>query len=238
MFLAGTNLAIIYFAIKGNFRKIVRNNEFVLYTILAAGFSIIIAILLTYIPGVTVSGALSDGFFNAISILSTTGFYTSNFSQWGNLAVLIIFILMFPGGMAGSASGGIKIIRLMIVTKNARNESKRLIHPHAYLPVRIDKKRVPQNIVYNLLIFIILYFFTLCAGTLLISFLDYDVITSFSTTASMLGNIGPGLGTFGPFTTYSAMPSTGKWLLCGLMLLGRLELLTVIVLFTRSFYKK
>jgi len=238
MFLAGTNLALIYFAIKGNFRKIIRNNEFVLYTILAAGFSLIIAILLTSGPGVTVSGALSDGFFNAISILSTTGFYTSNFGQWGNLAVLIIFILMFPGGMAGSASGGIKIIRLMIVTKNARNESGRLIHPHAYLPVRIDQKRVPQNIVYNLLIFIILYFLTLCAGTLIISFLDYDVITSFSTTASMLGNIGPGLGSFGPFTTYSAMPSTGKWILCGLMLLGRLELLTVIVLFTRSFYKR
>jgi len=238
MFLAGTNLALIYFAIKGNFRKIIRNNEFVLYTVLAAGFSLIIAVLLTSGPGVTVSGALSDGFFNAISILSTTGFYTSNFGQWGNLAVLIIFILMFPGGMAGSASGGIKIIRLMIITKNARNESGRLIHPHAYLPVRIDQKRVPQNIVYNLLIFIILYFLTLCAGTLIISFLDYDVITSFSTTASMLGNIGPGLGSFGPFTTYSAMPSTGKWILCGLMLLGRLELLTVIVLFTRSFYKR
>ena len=126
----------------------------------------------------------------------------------------------------------------MIVAKNVRNESRRLIHPHAYLPVRIDQKKVPQNIVYNLLIFIILYFITLCAGTLLISFLDYDVITSFSTTASMLGNIGPGLGTFGPFTTYSDLPSTGKWILSGLMLLGRLELLTVIVLFTRSFYKR
>jgi len=238
MFFAGTNLALIYFAIKGYFRKIIRNNEFILYTILAAGFSLIMAILLTSDPGVSVSMALSDGFFTTISILSTTGFYISNFSQWGSLAILIIFILMFTGGMAGSASGGIKIIRLMIVTKNGRNESGRLIHPHAYLPVRIDQKRVSQNIVYNLLIFIILYFITLCAGTLIISFLDYDVITSFSTTASMLGNIGPALGSFGPFTNYSAMPSTGKWILSGLMLLGRLELLTVIVMFTRSFYKK
>lgn len=238
MFIAGTNLALIYFAIKGNFKKIFRNNEFLFYTILAAGVSIIIAILLTSDPEVTVSGALSNGFFNTISILSTTGFYTSDFSQWGNLAILIIFILMFTGGMAGSASGGMKIIRMMIVTKNVRNESGRLIHPHAYLPVRIDQKRIPEKIVYNLLIFTILYFITLCAGTLIISFLDYDVITSFSTTASMLGNIGPGLGSFGPFTTYSAMPSTGKWILCGLMLLGRLELLTVIVLFTRSFYKR
>jgi trk system potassium uptake protein TrkH len=97
---------------------------------------------------------------------------------------------------------------------------------------------VPQNIVYNLLIFIILYFISICTGTILISFLDYDVITSFSTTASMLGNIGPGLGTFSPFANYADMPTTGKWILCTLMLLGRLELLTVIVLFTRSFYRR
>jgi trk system potassium uptake protein TrkH len=238
MFFAGTNLALFYFAVKGHFRKIIRNNEFVFYAILVTGFSLLITFLLFSGSGVPLSRALSDGFFNTISIITTTGFYTENFSQWGNVAVLIIFMLMFTGGMAGSVSGGIKIIRLMIIGKNSRNESRRLIHPFAYLSVRIKQKIVPQNIVYNLLIFIILYFITLCAGTLIISFLDYDVITSFSTAASMLGNIGPGLGTFGPFTTYADMPSTGKWILCMLMLLGRLELLTVMVLFTRSFYKK
>jgi trk system potassium uptake protein TrkH len=126
----------------------------------------------------------------------------------------------------------------MIAAKNSLNETKRLIHPNAYLPVRIDQKRIPQNIVYNLLIFISLYFISVCVGTLLISFMDYDLITSFSTTASMLGNIGPGLGTFSPFTSYAGMPATGKWILSALMLLGRLELLTVIVLFSRSFYKR
>jgi trk system potassium uptake protein TrkH len=238
MFFAGMNPALIYFAGKRNFIKIFHNNEFVLYSILAIGFSLLVASLLFFTSGVPSSAALSDGFFHTISVITTTGFYTENFSQWGNLLITIIFILMFTGGMAGSASGGIKIIRLMIIAKNNRNESKRLIHPYAYFPVRIDQKKVPQNIVYNLLIFIILYFISLCAGTILISFLDYDAVTSFSTTASMLGNIGPGLGTFGPFTNYADMPSTGKWILCSLMLLGRLELLTVIVLFTRSFYKK
>lgn len=238
MFFAGTNLALVYFAIKGNFRKIVRNNEFMFYAILVLGFSLLVSVLFLSESKVPLSTALSGGFFNTISIITTTGFYTQNFSQWGNLLILIIFILMFTGGMAGSASGGIKIIRLMIIGKNSRNESKRLIHPYAYLPVRIEQKTVAQNIVYNLLIFIILYFITLCTGTLIISFLDYNVVTSFSTAASMLGNIGPGLGTFGPFTTYSDMPFTGKWVLCMLMLLGRLELLTVIILFTQSFYKK
>jgi trk system potassium uptake protein TrkH len=238
MFFAGTNLALVYFAVKGQFKKIIRNNEFVIYAILATGFSLIITFLTFHKSGDPFSKDLADGFFNTISILTTTGFYTVNFSQWGNLAMMIIFILMFTGAMAGSASGGIKIIRLMIITRNARNESRRLIHPYAYLPVRIEQKKIPPNTVYNLLIFIILYFITLCAGALIISFLDYDVITSFSTAASMLANIGPGLGAFGPFTTYADLPSTGKWILCMLMLIGRLELLTVIVLFTRSFYKR
>jgi trk system potassium uptake protein TrkH len=238
MFFAGTNAALFYFALKGNFRKIVRNNEFVFYTILTICFSLIIAFLLFSASGVPHTGVLSSGFFHAISIITTTGFYTENFGQWGDLPVFIIFILMFTGGMAGSASGGIKIIRLMIISKNSRNELKRLVHPFAYLPVRIEQKKVSQNIVYNLLIFFVLYFITLCTGTLIISFLDYDIITSLSTTASMLGNIGPGLGHFSPFTTYADMSSTGKWILCILMLLGRLELLTVIILFTRSFYKK
>jgi trk system potassium uptake protein TrkH len=238
MFFAGMNPALFYFSVKRNFRKVFHNNEFVLYTILVIGFSLLVASLLFFTTRVPLSAALSDGFFHTISVITTTGFYTENFSQWSNLLITIIFILMFTGGMAGSASGGIKIIRLMIIAKNNRNEPKRLIHPYAYLPVSIDQKKVPQNIVYNLLIFIILYFISICTGTILISFLDYDVITSFSTTASMLGNIGPGLGTFSPFANYADMPTTGKWILCTLMLLGRLELLTVIVLFTRSFYRR
>ena len=238
MFFAGLNPVLFYFAVKRNIRKIIHNNEFVFYTILAVGFSLIVATLLFFTSGISFSAALSNGFFHAISVITTTGFYTDNFSQWGTLLATIIFILMFTGGMAGSASGGIKVIRLMITAKNSLNETKRLIHPNAYLPVRVDQKRIPQNIVYNLLIFIILYFISVCVGTLLISFMDYDLITSFSTTASMLGNIGPGLGTFSPFTNYAGMPVTGKWILSALMLLGRLELLTVIVLFSRSFYKR
>ncbi len=238
MFFAGMNPALFYFAAKRNFKKIIYNSEFVSYIILAIVFSILVAFLLYFKSGGPLFAALSDGFFHTISVMTTTGFYTQNFSHWGNLLITIIFILMFTGGMAGSASGGIKIIRLVITAKNNRNESKRLIHPNAYLPVRVDQKSISPNIIYNLLIFVVLYFISLCAGTILISFLDYDVITSFSTAASMLGNIGPGLGTFSPFTSYADMPSTGKWILSSLMLLGRLEILTIIVLFTRSFYKR
>jgi len=237
MFFAGTNPAIFYFGLKGNLKKIIRNNEFVFYSILIVGFSILISLLL-YFKTENSSSAFLNGFFHTVSIMTTTGFYTENFSQWGNLMILVIFILMFTGGMAGSSSGGIKVIRLLIIAKNNRTESKRLMHPYAYLPVRVDQKRVSPNIVYNLLVFIILYFISVCAGALIISLMDYDLISSFSTSASMLANIGPGLGTFSPFTTYSDLPSAGKWFLCGLMLLGRLELMTVLILFSRSFYKK
>ena len=141
--------------------------------------------------------------------------------------IIIVFILMFTGGMAGSTSGGIKAIRLLLITKNSRQELKRIIHPNAFIPVRCDKHTVPQSTIYNLLVFITLYFIFLCLGTFVISIMGYDMITSFSTSASMLGNIGPGIGTFGPFTNYSSVPMAGKWFLSGLMLLGRLEILTI-----------
>ena len=237
MFIAGTNMALVYFAIKGNYKKVLANNEFVLYAILVFVVSLIFGTLLHFRSGYLIGNAILNGFFHTISVLTTTGFYTQDYNLWGNFLVLIIFILMFIGGMAGSTSGGIKIIRLLIIAKNNRKELRRLIHPNAYLPVRIHHKTVPQNIVYNLLVFTALYFIILSIGTMVISFMDYDFISSFSASASMLGNIGPGLGSFGPFTNYANLPVAGKWFMCALMLLGRLELLTVIILFTRSFYK-
>jgi trk system potassium uptake protein TrkH len=144
---------------------------------------------------------------------------------------------MFTGGTSGSTSGGIKIVRLLLITKNSRQEMKRIIHPNGFIPVRLDKKVIPQITVYNLLVFITLYLFIMCLGSFIFSLMGYDLITSFSTSASMLGNIGPGLGTFGPFTNYSAIPMAGKILMSIMMLLGRLELLTVLILFSRKFYQ-
>lgn len=238
MFFAGTNPVLFYFGLKGNFRKIFRNNEFFFYALLIVGFSLIVSFLLLSEFQNSFFSALTSGFFHVVSIVTTTGFFTENYSHWGNLLILIIFILMFTGGMAGSASGGIKVIRLLIITKNNRIETRKLIHPSAYLPVYVDQKKIPYNIVYNLLIFIVLYFISVCTGALLISLMGYDIITSFSTTASMLANIGPALGSYGPFSTYTDVPAVGKWILTSLMLLGRLELLTVIILLTKSFYKR
>jgi len=238
MLFAGMNPALFYFAFKRNFSKIIRDDELKAYLTMVVLFSVLVIFLIFKLQGIPFSTAVLDGLFNTVSIITTTGFYTADFSQWGYLVLLLIFFLMFTGSMAGSASGGIKVIRLLIASRNARNESRRMIHPNAFITVRIDSKRMAQNSVNNLLVFIIIYFITFCAGALLISFLGYDIVTSFSTSASMLANIGPGLGTFSPFNTYADMATAGKWILSGLMLLGRIEILSVIILFTGSFYRK
>jgi trk system potassium uptake protein TrkH len=237
MFIAGTNLTLVYFGLKGNFKKIFGNNEFVFYTLICLIFALIGSSVLYYKSGFSLGKAILDGAFHVVSIITTTGFYTQNYNLWGNTILILFFILMFTGGTAGSTSGSIKIVILLLIAKNSRQELKRLIHPNAFIPVRLGKHIISQNIIYNLLVFIMLYFIFICFGTFIISFMGYDIITSFSTSASMLGNIGPGLGTFGPFSNYSAMPMAGKWFLSGLMLLGRLELLTVMILFTRNFYR-
>jgi trk system potassium uptake protein len=237
MFIAGTNLTLVYFGLKGNFKKIFGNKEFVFYTALCIIFSIVVSTILYLSSDFSTGKAIINGLFHAVSIITTTGFYTQNYNLWGSLILILVFVMMFTGGTAGSTSGGIKIVRLLLITRNSRQELKRLIHPSALIPVRLGKHTVSQSTIYNLLVFIILYFFITCFGAFMISMMGYDLITSFSTSASMLGNIGPGLGTFGPFTNYSAVPMAGKWFLSGLMLLGRLELLTVLILFTRNFYK-
>jgi len=236
MFIAGTNMTLIYFSLKGNFKKISGNNEFVFYSIICFIFVMLVSFILYFKSGFSYGKALLDSAFHVISIITTTGFYTKDHNLWGNIIIIIFFILMFTGGMAGSTSGGIKIVRLLLITKNNRQELKRLIHPSAFIPVRLDKRIIHQSTIYNLLVFIALYFFVVCIGAFIVSFMGYDIITSFSTSASMLGNIGPGLGTFGPFTNYSALPMAGKWFLSVLMLLGRLELITVMILFSKSFY--
>ncbi len=237
MFIAGINMATIYFGLKGNFKKVIGNNEFVFYFILCIVF-ILISYFVLYLGNGFPSGkAFMEGSFNIVSIITTTGYYTTDYNSWSNLMIIILFILMFTGGTSGSTSGGIKIIRLILITKNSRQELKRLIHPSGYLPVRHDRHTVPQSTIFNLLVFITIYFILLCFGAIIISFMDYDIITSFSTSASMLANIGPGIGNFGPFSNYSELPDGGKFFLTGLMLLGRLEFFAVLILFTKSFYK-
>ncbi len=238
MFLAGTNLTIVYFGLKRNFKKVTGNSEFIFYTIVCLVF-VIIGALALWIKNIFPAGKVFiEGAFHVISVITTTGYYNSDWNAWGNFLILIIFILMFTGGTSGSPSGSLKIIRLLLATINARHEMRKMIHPHAVIPIRLGKETIPQSLIYNLLVFITLYFIITCISSLVISFMGYDVITSFSTSAAMLGNIGPALGSFGPFTNYSELPMAGKWFFSFLMLIGRLELFSVLILFSGSFYRR
>jgi trk system potassium uptake protein TrkH len=238
MFIAGTNMTIVYFGAKRNFGKIFASNDFAFYLGICLFFSLVVSGILYVKEIFNPINSIINGTFHVVSIITSTGYYTSNYSLWGNFVVLIVFILMFTGGTTGSASGGIKITRLMIMTKNSRMELRRQIHPNAFIPVRLNQRIVPQTLVYNVLVFVCLYFLIICASALVISFMGYDLLTSFGTSAAMLGNIGPGLGALGPFTTYTGLPGAGKLFLTALMLLGRLELMTVLILFARSFYRR
>lgn len=238
MFLAGTNLTLVYFGYQKNFKKITGNHEFRFYTILCLFFLVIISFTLLF-RGIYPAGkALAEGAFQTVSTITTTGFYNADYNSWGGLMILIIFMLMFTGGTSGSASGSLKMLRVLLAAINTRHEMKRLIHPSAVIPIRLDGKVIPKELIYNLLVFTTLYFVVICISAIVVSFMGYDLITSFSTSAAMLGNIGPAPGSFGPFSTFASLPVAGKWFFSFIMLLGRLEILTVLILFTGSFYRR
>lgn len=237
MVIAGTNFSLAYFGLHGKFRKIFTNDEFIFYISLLLVFIIGVTAFLHFSHGFGLEKSFRNAAFQVVSIVTTTGYATSDYTLWGPFLILVIFILMFTGGSAGSTGGGIKMIRLLLLAKNSRQELRRLIHPNAVIPVRLNHKTVPQNVLYNILAFFIFYFLITAFSAMIISFLGYDLESSFSSVAATLGNIGPGLGKVGPTMNYEHFPVFGKWFLSFLMLLGRLELFTVLVLFTRWFYK-
>jgi trk system potassium uptake protein TrkH len=221
----------------GRFRKIFTNDEFLFYiSFLLVAIALVTAVL-HFTAGHETKESIRLAAFQVVSIVTTTGYATADFSAWGPFLVLVIFILMFTGGSAGSTGGGIKMVRLLLLAKNSRQELRRLIHPNAVIPVRLNHKAVSQNTMYNVLAFIVFYFFITGISSIIISAMGYDLSSSFSAVAASLGNIGPGLGKVGPTMNYAHFPIFGKWFLSFLMLLGRLELFTVLVLFTKWFYK-
>jgi trk system potassium uptake protein TrkH len=238
MFLAGVNFSLHYFALKGKFQKIFSNEELRLYSLILIVSTLVIAIAFISIQGTPVEKAFRDALFQVVSITTTTGYVSSNYLLWPFFTWFLLFLLMFTGGCAGSTGGGIKIVRITLLFKNSLLELKRIIHPQAMLPVRLNGKSIPQEIIFNVLAFFLIYIIVFAFGSLLISFMGLEFESAIGAVAASLGNIGPGLGMVGPVLNYSLIPDAGKWLLAFLMLLGRLELFTVLILFSSSFWKK
>ncbi|MEE9225523.1 MAG: potassium transporter TrkG, partial [Bacteroidota bacterium] len=238
MFLAGANFALHFRALRGNLTVYRKNNEFVFYsTIVLIGIAILTTLNIAGNVG-DASTSLRLAAFQVVSITTTTGFNTANYQTWLPSAQVILFFLMFFGGCAGSTGGSVKHIRVLLLLRTGINELKRLVHPKAVLVVRHNGHAVPQEIIINIVGFMVLYagVFVLCS--ILMSLVGLDFITATSAVAATLGNIGPGLGSVGPWETYAELPLLGKWISIACMLLGRLELFTVLVIFSGAFWRK
>jgi len=238
MIFAGINFTLSYFALHLRFKLILRDEEFRFYI----GFIVIFTILITLILSLNIDQPFEQSFrqslFQVVSILTTTGYTTTNYIEWMPIGIVFVFLLMFFGGSAGSTGGSVKIIRVVLLLKNSILELKRLIHPNAVIPVRMNRQAVPTGTVHNVLAFVSLYIFLVMIGIIVISAMGYDLESSLGAVGATLGNIGPGLGVVGPIENYAHFPGIGKWFLSFLMLIGRLELFTVLVLFSSHFWKK
>ena len=186
----------------------------------------------------TIGQALRYGAFQVVSIVTTTGFATADYEQWPVMSQLILLLLMFLGASAGSTGGGMKCLRIMLCFKYCYKELFSLIHPHAVSHVKIAGKPVADDIMRSVLGFLALYVGLFALNTVLLAGLGVDFITSITAVASCIGNIGPGFGMVGPVENYAQIPLLGKWLLIWCMLLGRLEIFTVIILVVPEFWRK
>ncbi|UII76750.1 TrkH family potassium uptake protein [Flagellimonas sp. HMM57] len=249
MFLAGSNFVLSYFAFTGKVQRIIKDEEFKYYAGFIILFTIIAAVVVYFKANVPVSdfhpmvsgpaeSAFRHALFQVIAVITTTGFVTADFTSWTPFLTIFFFGLMFLGGSAGSTAGGIKVMRHLLIIKNGLLEFKRTLHTNAIIPVRYNEKTVSEHIVYNIIAFFVLYMLLFIIGSLVLGFLGLDFVSAIGGAASSLGNVGPALGTLNPVSNYSSLPNAGKWWCGFLMLLGRLELFTVLIILTPYFWKK
>ena len=238
MFLAGTNFTLSYFALTGKFSRVFNNEEFKYYFLFILGFTAVIFSGLLITSSLGFEEAFRDTLFQVVSIITTTGYATTDYLKWTPFLTILIFALFFFGGSAGSTGGGIKIMRIVLLMKNSYYELRRLLHPHAIIPVRFNKRSVSNQMINNVLAFFMIYFIIFFISTILFTLIEPNLESAMGAVASCLGNIGPGLGNVGPVENYDHIHPAGKWFLSFLMLIGRLELFTVLVLFSPAFWKK
>ncbi len=251
MFVAGTNFVLTYFALKGKVRKVIESEEFRYYFFGVLSIAAIIAIIIIFFQDETLQttiahpavlgkteSAIRHALFQVISVVTTTGFVTADFTMWSFFATGIFFALFFLGGSAGSTSGGIKVMRHIVMLKNSFLEFKKTLHPNAIIPVRYNGKSVSQNIVFNILSFFVIYMLIFIISSVILTLLGLDFMSALGAAASSLGNIGPAIGSVSPVDNFSHLSVGAKWFCSFLMLIGRLELFTVLILFTPFFWRK
>ena len=249
MLLAGSNFVLSYYAFKGKISKVIHDDEFKWYFYFIAGFTAISALIIYFEADVSISSidhpmvlgegesAFRHSLFQVLAVVTTTGFVTADYTMWTPFLTILFFGLFFLGGSAGSTAGGVKVMRHIIMIKNGIIEFKRTLHPNAILPVRFNRKSISKEIVFNILGFFILYMLAFIIGAVVLAALGLDFETAIGGAASSLGNVGPAFGDLSPVNNFDMLPDFGKWWCSFLMLIGRLELFTVLILLTPFFWR-
>lgn len=237
MFLAGINFSLYFYLINREFKEIKDNTEFKAYLFIVFFFILMVTISLTSTYG-SFFTALRYGSFQVVSLMSTTGFATADFMKWPSTTQFWLFLLFFVGGCSGSTSGGVKVVRWVILGKQVNNETKRMLHPHGVFSIRLNNKVGRKDIVFNVAAFISLYFILVAVTTLVGCIGNLDLHSAFTGALSMVGNVGPGFGLLGPAENYGFLPTFVKIWYCFTMLAGRLELYTMIIFFMPAYWKK
>ena len=238
MFISGINFTLLLLFVNRKFKKFIGNAELKFYFGSVVLFTAVIAIVLYYTSPMGMEESFRKSLFQVISLQTSTGFATDDYMQWTPVLWGLLSIIMLMGACAGSTTGGLKCIRMVILTKVSRNEFKHILHPNAILPVRINKQVISPSIVSTVLAFCFIYIAIIVISTLLMMAMEVGAEESMGCVISSIGNMGPGLGKTGPAYSWNALPDAAKWLLSFLMLLGRLELFTVLLLFTPDFWKR
>jgi len=238
MFLAGINYTLYFYAFKGDISRFARSDEFWFYLRVTVIAIVLLALDLWGRDYDSLLNSVRYASFQVVSIMTTTGYATADYEKWTYFAQLLLVILMFFGGMIGSTGGGMKQVRILLMFKQAYRELYQLIHPRAVTVLKLEDKFVPKEVLGSIWGFLFLFLIIWVSGTLVMTLLGVDIITAASTVVSALCNVGPALGGAGPAENYAALPYPAKWVLTFCMLVGRLEVYTVIILFVPHFWKK
>ncbi len=238
MFIAGVNFSLHYRALKGDLKYLWQDEEFCFYLSLTLISTFLITLIIWKNMPESLERAFRLSIFQATSILTTTGFCTTDFEKWPIFSQILLFLLMFFGGCAGSTGGALKCIRIYLIIKQSIKEIHQIIHPHAIIPVKLGGKIISPDTLNGVWALFFIYLIIFVIASLSLALLDVDFLTSISAVAATLGNVGPGLGTVGPAENFAHLPTAAKWILSICMFLGRLEIYTLLVLFAPEFWRK
>ena len=242
MFVSGINFVLLIYLLRGKVRNFFQDEELRWYSVAVLVFAVALTIGL-YIArpgwsGIEMERAFRDSIFTVISSMTSTGYTISDYMYWPVVAWVVIFFLMLTGACAGSTAGGIKWVRLSIILKNGVTEFQRRIHPNAIIPVKLNEKAVPQQTINNIMAFLIFYVFIIAVTVVIFCACGVNFDEAIGAAVSAIGNVGISIGQFGPAGTYAEFPTVAKWVMSFVMLIGRLEIFTVLLLFTRALWRK